>query len=187
MSVVLAYVKDDVIYFGCDNRINIGTEYESIPFSKGFKLQKYKDYVLGFVGKPPLDIKALGLIKKFNVNELTKEYLVKNFFKELISIAKGYSHIDESSNGNVSFNSSLFVAKGNRLFLINSNGVTRIKTYSAIGSGTRFVLPYLYNMDENNIKQTMLDAMKYCTSKHGKVGGPYHFINTKDLVLETEE
>ena len=74
-----------------------------------------------------------------------------------------------------------------KLFLVDSNGVTRVKKFVSIGSGYLFVLPYLYNIDENNIKKTMLDAMRTCASKHSKVGGPYHFVNTKDLILETEE
>ena len=144
MSVVLAYVKDDVVYFGCDNRTNIGNDFENISFKEGYKLHKYKDYVMGFVGQPPLDIKAFALIKKFKAKELTKEYLVKHFFKELMKINDELG--EASSRGSTNLTSAFMIARGNCLFLIGSRGVTRIKHYAAIGSGMRFVLPYLYNI-----------------------------------------
>ena len=187
MSVVLAYIKDSVVYFGCDNRTNYGNDFESISFKEGYKLRHHKDYVMGFVGKPPLDIKAFALVKKFKTKELTKAYLIRNFYKEIMKINNELEVSDLLPRGSANLSSSFMIGQKDKLFLIDSNGVTRINNYAAMGSGYLFVLPYLYNMNEQNINKTMLEAMKTCASKHSKVGGPYHFINTKDLTLQTEE
>ena len=187
MSVVVAYIKDDIVYFGCDNRMSMSDDYQEISFKKGYKLQRYRDYVIGFVGATPLNIKAYDLVKKFKCRELTKEYLIKNFYKEIMKVNKEYKSKNIQERGASNLNSAFMIAKGNRLYLINSEGVTRIKHYASMGSGYNFVLPYLYNMDETNINKMMKEGMEACAAMHSKVGGPYHFINTKDLKLETEE
>ena len=185
MSVVMAYIKDGVIYYGCDTRTNYGNDYEEIKYKEGFKLKRYKDIIVGHVGTPPLDIKCFNLMKKFNGDDL-RGYLIKEVYPKLLEEADKCGTLEQSS-GKTFFGSCFFISKGDKLYLLDSDGVMRITKFVAIGSGFRYVYPFLYNMDEDNINKTLLEAMRTCASTHGKVGGPFQFIDTKNFRMKTEE
>jgi ATP-dependent protease HslVU (ClpYQ) peptidase subunit len=189
LSVVIAYKKDGVIYFGADTQVSFGDYKLTIGPSEPQKIICMpNDIIMGFTGKVDLMsilIKMHSYFDPFATEELTKDsilnHIINPFTKKLIQEKRIVM-----TSGTHDFEISMLIGKKDALFHIDSDGqVTKLSKFGSIGSGS---LPShtLLKHEKGHPQDIIRKALEISSHYDQYVSKPFIYINTKTHTVERD-
>ena len=135
MSLVIAVKEDNRFLVGCDTRVTQGCYY-----SDGYALTKKarmvnneKNLIVAVAGDLVIADFAESILRNHNIKELTREYIVDDFWPELYQRCLKYTSMDKDA-----INGELIVIMKDKGFYLDSVGsVMEILDICTIGSGAQ--------------------------------------------------
>lgn len=182
MSLVVAYKKNGIVYMGADTQLSSGTAISRVLNESGFKIARFDNGILlGMCGSFKGCRKVVAQKQWFDVPDgetISKRYIVKNIIPQLSIIMK-----DVKDNRRHPQNSSmcveLIIAHKDKMFLISdSYDVYECSHYVAIGAGCRYSKYMLSQINENDVNEGLLKALREGAYFDSSVSAPYVLIDT---------
>lgn len=193
MSLIIAVRKDDVVYFGSDSQLTIGTSKNNNISPDNMKITKLKnDVLIAGVG----DCRTTQYIKRSKVlrdmlenNKITKEFLVNKYIPVLIEELDNASLIVTKDNGTAEMNGNILIAQKDKLFYIKDNFlVFEIEKYVAMGSAQDLTLSPLLHLDySKDINEQLLNVFHIAVKYDSCISSPFYFVNTQTMEYEFKE
>ncbi len=192
MSVLLSYVRDNVVYFGANvMRISSGRKMDD-SFEPVLPILKTEEGVL--VARPdgnesrgqellshpelfPLDKNGKLTFKQIITHILPAVY---RFYKE-----RNWLGREETCN----MEAPLLIAHDGDLFEICSGfGVVRYRSYRSVGNISSMCTPCLAAIrPEKDVEEQFGTIFKKCSAYYEDIGDRFVTVNTKDLTLTVRE
>lgn len=190
MSLVIAEIKDGVVYMGADTLKSYKDDVYSNRCESKHKIKKMPFGVLigtvGLVSVTDVFCAHKEWFADLEHEKLTKEFLVTKIIPKLYCELKERGELKEEAPAGI--NNSFLVAQGDRLFAIRSNFfVQTVPTSDAIGCGEAAAFA-VNALDKNApVRDRMLRALRLASDCSDAVGAPYIFIDTKSQEYEIVE
>lgn len=182
MSVVVAIKENDTIYFGADTLMTRGdTKLSEVNNEEKYKITRFSNGVVichtGGVATTQKLVFHEEWFDKVSEKGLDKEFILNEIVPKLRKELEEYKLLDEDGCMNASF----FIAYKDKLYDLKPGfTVVRITEYASIGAGRDFALANLCN-EQLSLEDRMLSALRLSAKMCSTVGGPFVFIDTKNL------
>ena len=190
MSLIIAEVKDGVVYMGADTRISWGDVQYCLTAESNLKIIKMpQGILLGTVGMVAVS-QILNCHKDWFEEEaaqnLTKEYLVTQIVPKLYRELRKRGQLSKKEPAELEC--SCFLAQQDRLFRISHDfSVSVVPAFDAIGAGQNAAFAINELNSECSLKEKFLKGLRLAASCDNSIAAPFVFIDTKNLKFEIVE
>lgn len=182
MSVVVAIKENDTIYFGADTLMTRGdTKISEVNNEEKYKLTKFSNGVIlahtGGVATTQKLVFHEEWFDKVPEKGLDKEFILNDIVPKLKKELEEYKLLEEDGSMDATF----FIAYKDKLYDLKTGFTSvRITEHASIGAGKDFALSSL-SKENPPLEDRMLSALKTSAKMCSSVGGPFVFIDTKNL------
>lgn len=190
MSLVIAEVKDGVVYMGADTQASGDVFKENFSLESNLKIIKMPHgIVIGCVGTK--DVARVLTCHKDWFEELNDKPLSKEFLTTKI-VPKFYNELKEldwlKENAPAEHACRFLIAQKDKLFILKDNfTVNIVPRFCAIGCGEYAAEVVNADTADMSVNEKMLNALRLADRFDNAVGAPYVFIDTKNLKFEFVE
>lgn len=191
MSLVIAEIKDGVVYFGADTQTSMGNTDKLNRTSKGnLKVKKLPNGILvGHAGKvqnAQLFSCHREWFEDLPEGKLTKEFIVTKIVPAYYRALKQRKMLKNEEPADS--DCSLFLAQEDRLFRIGHDfSVFTIPKSDAIGCGNYAYYSTNTLKPDLTVRDKMLKVLRLSEAHDTTIGAPFVFIDTKNLEYEFVE
>ena len=189
MSLVIAQIKDGVVYMGADTQGSIGANYKrnSLSGSNRKIILMPHGVLVGMTGSVQNGEILCAHKEWFDDLEhekLTKEFLVTRIVPKFYNELKMYGALKKETPADSE--TTLMFAQEDRLFTMRDDfSVTVVPMFDAIGCGFAAAVA-VYETDKTSpVKDKMLLALRLASEHDATISPPFVFIDTKQLEFET--
>lgn len=191
MSLIVAAIKDGVVYMGADSQTSHGDDCKTNYFAESNRKIAKMPYgiLIGHAGRSR-NAQILCAHKEwFEALEhqpLTKEFLTMEIAPDLYFELKRLKWLNKDHP--VESVTSFLFAQGGSLFEMRDDfSVYSVPSFAAIGSGddAAFVVNALHK--DLSPKEKITAALRLADKHSNAVGAPFFLIDTKNLEFETVE
>ena len=193
MSLVIAEIKDGVVYMGADTQISGELSRNNFTSESNLKIAKMPHGILiGCAGSQSVAYVLTCHKEWFEAlgdDELSKAFLATQIVPRFYNALKSQDWLAKTAPAK--HKCSFLIAQKDRLFLLESDfTVTVVPAYYAIGCGecaAQVVQVGTHSGMHASTKEKMLHALRLADRFDNAVGAPYVFIDTKTLEFEFTE
>ena len=188
MSILLARVKDGVVYLATDTRIVANDDKWNELCESNYKIQRLENGMLvGVEGERTCRQAIFSLMDNFKLDkneELSAEHILKNIAVPLFFELKDMGVLEYEDKDEETYpymKGSVILAHKDKLFEICSSFmVLRYEDYQAVGRASDFVQYAIGNQTGTEEVHEEFKRLLDCAAKYSHlVGAPYLFIDTK--------
>ena len=190
MSLVIAEIKDGVVYMGADTQVSSGETKRNFTAEPNLKINRMPGGVLlGEVGAVRVSNILINFKEWFAPLEkepLTKKFLVTKLLPKFYNELKKRELLRrEHISG---FEGSFLLAQADKLFLINGNfTVSQVPHFDTIGAGNDAAYATYQLMKDAPVREKMLTSLRLASEYDLSISAPYVFCDTKSLTIELVE
>ena len=190
MSLVIAEIKDGVVYMGADTQVSSGETKRNLTTEPNLKITRMPHGILlGKVGAVRVSNILINFKEWFEPLEhqpLTKEFLVTKIMPKFYNELKKRELL--SREHIAGFEGSFLIAQKDKLFLINGNfTVNEVPRFDAIGAGNDAAYTTYQLLPNASVREKMLTSLRLASEYDTSISAPYAFCDTKSLEIELVE
>ena len=190
MSLVIAEIKDGVVYMGADKQSSGEVYKENFSLESNLKIIKMPHgIVIGCVGTKDV-ARVLTCHKdwfeELNDKPLSKEFLTTKIGPKFYNELKEMDWLKESAPAEHACR--FLIAQKDKLFIMKSNfTVNIVPRFCTIGCG-EYAAEVIEAIDaDTSVRKKILKALRLADKFDPSVGAPYVFIDTENLDFEFVE